>query len=141
MHGERRARRTPLVTAAAAWVLATTAAVGLGSWPCAYSGESISRSPAGTVRRNTCASFVEVNGTHVLWVLAVPVALASLVFIAAWLGAKTFGWAAATVLLLFSLTAGFSVGLFFLPAAAIAIAAMFQWSLRDVREKPGTRHR
>lgn len=141
MRGDHREHRTPLMTAALAAMLAVVAAVGLASWPCAYSGESITGSPAGSTRTSTCSSIIEVNGAGVLVVLAVPVVLASLAVVAAWLGAKTFGWAVATVLALFSLAAGFTVGLFFLPAAALALIGMFRWSLRDVREKLDTRHR
>ena len=124
MDRERTARRPSLVTAVVAWVLALVAAAWLASWPCLYSGvtETVNVHGASAEMRS-CDSLVAVNGTGVLVVLAVPVALASIVLFAIRCDWRALGWAAATVLALFALAAGFSVGLFFLPAAAASLIA------------------
>jgi hypothetical protein len=114
---------------ASAWValaaVLLTAAAGLllAFYP-AYQGASTSVSSSGVVTSSTdSATLVEENGTWVLVLLCVPVALAAAGLLGALRGRRVVVWVAAGVLLGFGVLGGFSIGLFYLPAAAALLLA------------------
>ena len=103
-----------------------------------YRGSSETAAPDGGRQvTSTSATLVEVNGHWVLWLLLVPVVLTAIAFAAALLAGKgprlrrVTLWSMAMLLLALSLLAGFSIGLYFLPAAlALTVAAVSAQSER-----------
>ena len=81
-------------------------------------------------------SLAEENGDWVLAFVALPVTLTALVFVSA-TGLlplpRAIGWAAVFVLLAGCLITGFSIGLLFVPAALLALAAMILSTARRDR--------
>src|SRR5688572_18916696 len=76
---------------------------------------------------SSSATLIETNGAGVLALLAVPVALTAAVFAYTLLGgalARVVAWVATVVLGVGCILTGFSIGMFFLPAAALATIAM-----------------
>ena len=101
-----------------ALALALAAALGLAFYPDFYSGVSASGSSSGvTTQQSEHASLIAENGTWVIVLLAIPVALTGLGLLAAATRRRVMLWIAAGVLIIFSLISGFSIGLFFAPAA------------------------
>lgn len=114
-------------------VLAIGAAGFLVSWPCSVQGvEASAKVRAGpaeergeavaTEERRFCTSLLEASGPEVLPWLALPVVLTAGV----WAGVERFvplAWLLALGLVAFSLLTGFSIGLFYLPAAGAATVA------------------
>jgi hypothetical protein len=78
------------------------------------------------------------NGDWVLAFVALPVALTAVVFVSA-TGLlplpRAAGWTAVIVLLAGCLITGFSIGLLFVPAAFLALAAMALWTRRLGQER------
>jgi hypothetical protein len=101
------------------------------TWRPVYAGSSQSVSSDGTTTSfDTSATLAEVNGDRVLYLLAVPLAVA----LVAWLGMHVFcrygrrgaiglAYAAASLLLVFSFLGGATIGLFYMPAAAVLLVA------------------
>jgi hypothetical protein len=113
-----------LATVAAAWSLVL---IPLAFVVPAYEGESVS---SGGAVVHTHATLVAVNGIWVVGLLCVPAALS----LVAWLAlrrrcsrggrrATVVAWAAALAFVLLCLAGAASLGLAFLPAAALLVAA------------------
>jgi hypothetical protein len=109
--------------ALAAVILATAAGLFLALYP-VYQGVSESVSSSGAVTSSTdSATLIAENGAWVILLLCVPVALAVVGLMGAVRGPRALVWAPAVVLLVFVLLAGFSIGLFYAPAALALLAA------------------
>ena len=121
------------ISAVASLLLAASATVGLALWPCFYEGvEAEAIQPAEhAVRdvgeRHLCASLIEVNGVGVLRVLALPVLLTAIGVGTALLRRRVILLVSTVALGVFCLLAGFSVGLYYLPAAAALLLAILGW--------------
>lgn len=142
--------------AAAALVLAIGASLWLALWPGFYKGVAAEAAPATSAAetqakppaqtRQFSRSLVDVNGVKVVPILIFPVAVTLIALLAAlWRdvsGSKLVLWANAGILVAFCLVAAFSVGLFYLPAAAGVMTAAFlnQWS-RPLAPEPRGRRR
>ena len=96
-------------------------------------------SPGGTSTEQTVETFhqsiIEVNGLGVLWLLILPVVPSAVGLWASFRQTKSGKitlWASAVVLFLFSFVTGFSIGMLYMPAAIllIAAAAIHTFSLR-----------
>jgi len=101
-----------------------------------YQGVSCRGGPAGEVCQDLPSkTLAQENGTWVLLLLAVPVLLTLAQLSALGLGAaRAFGWAPAVCLAAACAIAIFSIGVFFLPAALLALAA----ALADRRGHPAS---
>jgi len=142
--------------AAAALVLAVGASLWLALWPGFYKGVAAEAAPATSAAdaqaqpspqtREFSRSLVDVNGVKVIPILIFPVAITLVALLAAlWRdvsGSKLVLWANAGILVSFCVVAAFSVGLFYLPAAAGVMTAAFlnQWS-RPLAPPPHARPR
>ena len=83
------------------------------------------------------ATLLEFNGPGVLGALAVPVVLTGLPVAANWTALRTASRVLAALLLTgFALATGFSVGLFYLPAAGALLAAVL-WGAVPERAAAG----
>jgi hypothetical protein len=126
-------KRLTRISAAVGLLLAISATVWLAFWPCFYEGvEARAIQPAedaagGVGERHFCASLVEVNGVDVFWVLALAVGLAAIGAAAAFLRRRAILLVSTVALGVFCLLAGFSVGLYYLPAAAALLVAILAW--------------
>jgi hypothetical protein len=126
--------------APAVWValVALALALAAGLWlafdPYSYSGVSGSATSSGvTTEQTENASLIEENGSWVIGLLAVPVALAGLGVLGTARRHRILAWSAAGVLVAFSLVTGFSIGLFYAPAAVALLVAA---ALNDSRGAP-----
>ncbi len=108
-----------------ALLLALAAALFQALDPSAYSGESETASSTGVVtRQSEHASLIAVNGFWPTVIpLAVPVVLCALGLLFAVKAWRTPLWVVACVLAVFSFITGFSIGLFFMPAAVVLVLA------------------
>lgn len=92
-----------------------------------YSGTTVNSSGEQVTAMR--ATLIQVNGWWVLFLLAIPVLLtlaAALPIIRnpnLWGVRRAVVWIGATILLIFVVLAGFSIGFFYLPAALAVIAA------------------
>jgi hypothetical protein len=127
-------------TAPAVWVALAALALALaaGLWlafdPYSYSGASGSATSSGVTTEQTGhASLIEENGSWVIGLFAVPVALTGVGVLGAARKHRILAWSAAWVLLAFSLVTGFSIGLFYAPAAVALLVAA---ALSDSRGAP-----
>ena len=120
----RRGMTAAGLVALAAVALAVAAGLGLAFYP-VYQGESESASSSGVVTSSSDrATLIEENGPWVAFLLCVPIVLAALGLWVALRGHRTLAWTFAGVLLGFCVLGGFSIGLFYLPAAlALLLAA------------------
>jgi hypothetical protein len=110
--------------ALAALALASAAALGLAFYPDFYAGSSTTVTAGGvTVQQSEHASLIAVNGAWVIALLAVPVALTCLALLGVARRQRVVVWIAAAVLIAFSVVSGFSIGLFFAPAAFVLLVA------------------
>lgn len=152
--------RISLWSAAAAQAFAWAALVFLALWPFSYQGVSttavsvnpdlkstavlqLSESPTSSDQQDFNASLIDVNGPGVLLALLIPVAIS-----AVGLSAVAFKslnrrlrrgllWGSAVLMLVFCGLALFSVGAFYLPAAAALIVA----AIAGIgRPEPGAEH-
>jgi len=131
--------RAPTVLAFAAHLLAWGAFLWAAFWPFAYQGVSATPvqvdelgDPVGAVESELVrhsASFLEVNGVWGLVPLLIPVVLTGLALLGlgTWRG-RTSGiisvlWVLTAGLLTFCLLTSLSVGVFYVPAALVLIAA------------------
>jgi hypothetical protein len=109
--------------ALAALTLAAAAGLFLTLYP-VYQGVSESVSSSGTVTSSgDSATLIAENGAWVILPLCVPVALAVSGLLGAVRGRRRVVWVSAAVLLGFVVLAGFSIGLFYAPAALALLAA------------------
>ena len=109
--------------ALAAVALAVAAGLGLAFYP-VYQGESETVSSSGVVTSSSdSATLIDENGPWVAFLLCVPVVLAALGLWVALRGQRTLAWIFAGVLLGFCVLGGFSIGLFYLPAALSLLLA------------------
>jgi hypothetical protein len=132
----REGRLAPTVWVALAALLLALAA---GSWlafsPGLYQGVSVTASSSGeVVQRSEQTSLLAENGTWVLGLLAIPLALTGLGVFGAVRSRRFLLWSAAVVLIVFSLISGMSIGLFYLPAAVALVVAA---ALCDSSRAPG----
>lgn len=137
-------KRVEVAAAILALALSLAAVIALVGLPCLQMSESgstsVSReSPGRVVIERQCHSLVEATGYRVLYVLLVPVFLASL-----YLLATLIRWKLAATLLIFLLgtfvlLTGFSIGLFFAPATlagAVSLAFLLSSSSRTANDIP-----
>ena len=119
-------RTRPSVWAAAiAVVLAAAAGLWLALDPDFYQGATSAVSSSGVVTTtSSSASLIEANGWWVAGLLCVPVALAAFgMYCAVW-GRRVLLWAAGLVLIGFVVVSGFTIGMWYAPAAlALLVAA------------------
>lgn len=105
-------------------LMASLAAVVLLLFIPFYEGVSVSQSVGGSaVQRSQTATLIAVNGARALLILAVPV-LATVSALLPWPPRfrRSIDALGATVVTVFVLLGAFTVGLFFVPAAAALIA-------------------
>ncbi len=110
--------------AAAALMLAVAAGIWLAADPDFYSGESLMVSSSGaqtTVQTN--ASLIEENGAWVVGLLCVPVALAALGLYCSLRGRRVLLWISGLVLIGFVVVSGFTIGMWYAPAALALLIA------------------
>ena len=122
-------RRTQTLAAILALTLALTAAVALIALPCFQMVQSGSASLGGVsegpeVIRRQCRSLLEASGYRVLYLLLVPVFLAALYLLSALMRWKLAGTLLVFLLGVFVLITGFSIGIFFAPAALAATVSL-----------------
>ena len=125
MSGAKAHRTMPASGWAAlvAVILAAGAGLFLALYP-AYQGVSESVSSNGTVTSSSdSATLIAENGAWVILLLCVPVALAVLALLGAVRGRRAVVWVPAVILLVFAILGGFSIGLFYAPAALALLAA------------------
>lgn len=84
---------------------------------------SVTQYPDGRVETSAKA-FVDVNGTWAIAVVLIPVVLAGVPLLLRGRAKRPGAIVAAALLCLFVIIAGFTVGLFFLPAAVCAVIAL-----------------
>lgn len=129
-------RRAPASSwiALAAVLLAVGAGLLLALYP-VYQGVGETASSSGAVTSSSdSATLVGENGTWVILLLCIPVALAALGLVASLWGRRVLLWVSAVVLLGFVILGGLSIGLFYFPAAlALLVAA----GLTEARGQPG----
>jgi hypothetical protein len=108
----------------AAVILAAAAGLFLALYP-VYQGVSESVSPTGAVTSSSDGTtLIDENGAWVIPLLCVPLVLAVLGLWGATGGRRALVWVPAAVLLGFVVVGGFSIGLFYGPAAlALLVAA------------------
>ena len=117
--------------------VAAVAGIFLALYP-VYQGVSESRSSNGSVTSSSdSATLIAENGSWVILLLCVPVALGALGVIGAMRGRRTFVWVPAVILLGFVILGGFSIGLFYAPAALALLAAAGLTQARGGRAGPG----
>lgn len=105
-------------------LLAVAALLFLTFWTGYYEGEEVTAD--GAVVAKTSASLVEENGMDVLGLLAVPVVLAAMGFLASFARSRvgTIGlWTTAVLLGLFGLGTAVTVGVFYWPASLTLLTA------------------
>ena len=102
--------------------------------------------PGGTITEQTVETFrqsiIEVNGLGVLWLLILPVVPSAVGLWASFRQTKAGKitlWASAVVLFLFSFVTGFSIGMFYMPAAILLIAAAAIYTFSS-RKRGQVRH-
>ncbi len=129
MTPERRAPWSP-----SAWImlvavfLALAAALWLALSPAAYQGVSITAGSSGGLEETTTqASLIEENGRWVIALLALPIGFALLALLGALVRRRLLVLISAIALLTFSIVAGFSIGLYFAPAAVALVVAAALW--------------
>lgn len=97
-------------------------------WPSAYQGVQGQPAPGGAAQvRQLCATLIQANGVDVLGVLALPVLLAGVGLVAVRAGRRGILTTVLVALVAFCLLALASVGLFYLPAAAVLLIAVVGW--------------
>jgi hypothetical protein len=117
--------KRPRFAALTALGMALAAAVFVAFAPCAYRGQTAVHPTDGGPTETTtfCRSFFAVNGWRALSAVLLPVVLAGLGVVGARAGWRKAQWLGAVLLVAFCLLTGFSVGLFYMPAAAALVVA------------------
>jgi hypothetical protein len=120
--------RVTRISATTGLLLALAAGLGLVLWPCAYQGIEAQPASGGAAHeRQLCATLIEANGVDVLGVLALPVLLAGVGLVAVRAGRRVILTTVLVALVAFCLLALASVGLLYLPAAAVLVIAVVGW--------------
>ena len=129
----RHGRVAPSGWAALIAVLLTfVAGLFLAFYP-VYQGVSVTGSSSGVVTSSSeSATLITENGLWVVVPLCIPIVLAALGLIAVTTRRRTLVWVLGGVLLGFVVLTGFSIGLFYLPAA---IALLLSAGLTDSSRK------
>jgi hypothetical protein len=110
--------------AAVGLVLAVTAGLWLALYPDFYQGASSAVSSSGVVTiTRTSASLIEENGVWVVGLLCIPVALTALALCFAVRRRRVLLWACGLVLLGFVVVSGFTIGMWYVPAALAVLIA------------------
>lgn len=110
--------------AAIAVVLSVAAGLWLALDPDFYQGASTAVSSSGVVTTtSTGASLVQENGVWVVGLLCVPVALTAFGLYCAVGGRRVLLWAGGLVLIGFVVVSGFSIGMWYAPAALALLVA------------------
>ena len=116
-----------IVSALVSDALAWAAFLWLLLWPYSYQGTSVTQTaggPAGQITE-THASLLAVNGLWVIIPLLFPVVITAILLIMAISSnrraAKLTAWPLAAILLGFCVLSGFSIGMFYMPAALVSI--------------------
>ncbi len=141
MRGRRAVRATP----PAGWVALAAAllAVGAGLWLVflpVYQGVSETVSSSGAVTGSSdSATLIDQNGSWVVFPLCIPVILAALGFFATKRESRVLAWVLAAALCGFVLLTGFSIGLFFAPAAGALLLAAILTDSAKTRSSRGER--
>ena len=131
---DRHDRVTPSGWAAlAALLLAIVAGLFLAFYP-VYQGVSATGSSSGVVTSSSeSGTLITVNGLWVLVPLCIPIVLAALGLIAVARRRRALVWVLGGVLLGFVVLSGFTIGLFYLPAAiALLLSAGLTGSSRKL---------
>jgi hypothetical protein len=110
-------------------ILAVVAGIWLVVWPCFYTGittvadpDGVGPGPSGDA--TTCSSLIAENGSWVLNLLAVPVILTVLAFLAVVARLRGVTWTLALLFLALCVLAAWSIGVFYVPSAvALLIGA------------------
>jgi hypothetical protein len=121
--------------AAASLLLSLAALLFLTFWTGYYEGEEVTTD--GAVVAKTSASLIEENGMDVLGLLAVPVVLSAMGFLASFSRARvgTIGlWTSAALLGLFALGTALTIGVFYWPAALTLLSAAVISTVIDRRQ-------
>jgi hypothetical protein len=137
-------RRAQIATAILPLILSLAAAVVLVVLPCFQMSESRSTAAGGesqgrVVIERQCRSLLEATDYRVLYLLLVPVILAALYLFSALRHWKLAGTLLTVLLGIFVLLTGFSIGLFFAPAAlagAISLALLLSSSSHSTNGIP-----
>ena len=124
--------------ALAAVLLAVVAGLWLAFYP-AYQGESETVSSSGIATSSESSTLIDENGAWAAFLLCVPVILAGLGLWGALRRRRTLLWIFAGVLLAFVVLGGFSIGLFFFPAALALLLAAGLTEGRGGRERKSRR--
>jgi len=132
--GEERSRKEsqvdcrttlPMGAALAGALMAAAAGLMLAFFPVYQGVGATATSSGGDVSGTYSTTVLEQNGAWVVLLLCLPVALAAIGLVGAARRNRLLVWAPAAVLLGFSMLAGFSIGLFYVPAAvALLLAAV-----------------
>lgn len=121
--------KSPKYLAAAAHLMAWAAFLFLALWPSIYSGTTTEMGPGGIPHVVPFSgSLVEVNGWWVLVPVGVPLVLTAAGLLAAFNAGnqpvrRALTWLAAALLAGFCIVSGFSIGMFYVPAALALVAA------------------
>ena len=138
-------RRAHVVTAILSVALSLTAAVLLIALPCFQVSESGRASLGGesegrVVIERQCHSLLEATNYQVLYLLLVPVVLAALYLLSALRRWKIVGTLMVFLLWLFVVITGFSIGLFFAPAALAGVLSVAMLLVSSSHTAIGTAH-
>lgn len=135
-------RRAKVATAILPLILSLAAAVLLLVLPCFQMSESKSVSVGGetSVTTRQCHSLLEATDNAALSVLLVPVAVAALYFVSALRRWRVAGTLLIVLLGLFVVLTGFSIGLFFAPAALSGAISLAMLSTSSSQPPNGVSH-
>ena len=121
--------------------LVVAASLFLSSWP-TYTGETVSSGPGGQQQVvRTTATLIQINGDRIIPLLILPVlfAAAGLLSVRMMDYGSTWGkvttWAPTVLLWLYVAAGSFTIGLLYLPAAAVLLAAAIIFSRRHASGK------
>jgi hypothetical protein len=105
-------------------MLAVAAGIWLAVDPDFYQGATSAVSSSGIATSvATSASLIEENGTWVIGLLCVPVALAAFGLFCALRGRRVLLWVSGLLLIAFVVVSGFSIGMWYAPAALALLIA------------------
>lgn len=126
-------RKVSAIVALSSLLLTVFASGYLALSPCSVQRVQAISSTEAAARRATgrqpvseeraCFSLLEAEGSSILIPLAIPVALAAAGAVALRFRKRVLVWVSATLLLMFSLLTGFSIGLFYIPSSLLLLLA------------------
>jgi len=120
-----------IISALVSDVLAWVAFLWLLLWPYSYQGVSVTQTAGGPASQitETHTSLLAANGLWAIVPLLFPVVITALLLGVALSGnrkaAELTAWPLAAILLGFCVLSGFSIGMFYLPAALVSIVTAF----------------